>query len=96
MNLIVNGKLNKRNLLGYLAYIVFGIAMNLCIPLNMYFATVAGVNVGLVTIIWRASVFIGAFLDYVYFRTKMKYYHYLGILLILICVILIGIDNKGE
>ena len=68
MNLIIEGRLNKKNLLGYVAYTVYGVAMHLCILLNIYFATDAGINIGLVTIAWRASVFIGALLDYIYFK----------------------------
>ena len=96
MNLIVDGKLSKRNLLGYIGYTLFGLVMNICIPLNIYFAEEAGINVGLVTIIWRVSVFIGALLDYIYFKTKLKYYHFLGLILMVVCVVIISVDHMNQ
>ena len=96
MNLIIGGKLNKRNALGFSAYTAFLMAAHLCILLNVYFAEKSGINLGLVTIAWRASIFIGAFLDYVLFKTKLKYYHFLGLTLIVFCVCLVSVDHMKK
>ena len=92
-NLIVGGKLNKRNTLGFAAFCTFIMACHLCILLNVFFAERAGINLGLITIAWRASILFGAFMDFIIFKEKLKYYHFLGLILIVSCVTLISIDH---
>ena len=68
MNLINDGKLNKTNTLEFVAITTFLMGVHLCILFNVYYAEMAGINLGLVTIAWRASVFMGALMDYLFFK----------------------------
>ena len=53
-------------------------------------------NIGLISIIWRSSILMGAMSDYFIFKTKLKYYHLIGFVMIFICSILIVIDNNSK
>ena len=64
--------------------------------LNIYYANLAGVNIGLITVIWRISIFMGAFSDYLIFGQKLKYYHYIGLILIFMCSVLIAFDHMPK
>lgn len=56
-----------KNLVGYISYCLMMAATMVCLQLNFYYANLAYINVGLVTVVWRASIFLSAFLDYVIF-----------------------------
>ena len=58
--------------------------------LSIYYAGMAHVNAGIITIIWRAAVFTTAVADWLWFGQKLKYYHHIGLLAIVICVGLIS------
>ena len=61
--------------------------------LTLYFSALASINTGLITTIWGVSpVFIGL-LDYLIFRVKLKYYHYIGMFSIVACTILLSISG---
>jgi len=59
----------------------------------MEFSQKAGINVGVVTIIWRVGVFTSALGDYFFFGTKLKYFHILGLLAITACILVLNSKN---
>jgi drug/metabolite transporter (DMT)-like permease len=62
----------------------------------MYFATEAGLNVGVVTVIWSVNPLLMAFADRVIYKTYLKYYHYIGLMSIMICTIIIAIGGSDK
>ena len=62
--------------------------------LNLYFADKAGVNAGIMTVIWRLNVFMSAFSDRIMYKQELKYFHVVGLVSITVCVVLIGIDKS--
>ena len=61
--------------------------------LGIYFAIRAGVNTGIITIIWRSSMFTSALADYIIYGTSLRYYHWIGLIACLACTVLIGISK---
>lgn len=59
--------------------------------LTMYFATKAGINVGVVTVIWSVNPLLMALADKIVYQTKLKYYHYIGLLAIMLCTVCIAL-----
>lgn len=72
-------------------FIIFNIA-----NLNLYFSERAGINAGIITIIWRFSVFMTAFAERFIFGIKLKYFHWIGLISIFICTVLIGLNKASE
>ena len=61
---------------------------------TMYFANKAGVNVGVITTITSISPFFTAFADYLLYKVRMQYFHFLGMVIIVLGSIFICM--KGE
>lgn len=59
----------------------------------MIFSQKAGINVGVVTIIWRAGVFTSALGDYLFFGTKLQYFHMIGLVAITACILVLNAKN---
>ena len=63
-NIVVDGKLSQRNLLGFIVYCLnYFMIQNLAF-LTMYFAAKAKINVGVITTIWSINPLFMAFADY--------------------------------
>jgi len=57
----------------------------------MYFATMAGINVGVLTVIWSINPLMISFCDRMIYGTQLKYYHYIGLISIMVCTIIIAL-----
>lgn len=85
-NLIVDGKLRCKNVFALALYCLeFFLIQSMC-PIIFWFANLAGLNVGCITLVWSLSPFFIAIADYFTFKTKLKYYHYIGSTMIVICL----------
>jgi len=62
----------------------------------MFFATKAGINVGVITVIWSVNPLLMALADRIIYKTKLKYYHYIGLISILICTVIIAVYGSGK
>ena len=62
----------------------------------MYFATEAGINVGLITVIWSVNPLLMAIADRIIYKTHLKYYHYIGLIAIMICTIIIALFGGAK
>lgn len=65
----------------------------------MYFAALAQINVGLITTIWSINPLFIAIMDYLLFRQKLRYYHLIGTVSIVICTVVLslsGVLDSGE
>ena len=59
--------------------------------LTMWFADLAKVNVGLITVIWSINPLYMAAADYFLFKTNLKCFHLVGTVLIVACTILLSL-----
>lgn len=59
--------------------------------ITMWFASLAKVNVGVITVIWSVNPLFMAITDFFLFKVQMRYYHYVGMAGIVICTILISL-----
>ena len=60
---------------------------------TMEFATQAKINVGIITTIWCINPLFMAIMDFIIFRTRLEYYHFIGSFSIIVCSILIGMSK---
>lgn len=54
----------------------------------------ANVNAGVVTVIWSATPIFQAIIDYFAFSESLKYNHWIGMLMIIICSVLLGLQKE--
>ena len=66
-NIIKDGKMNYRNLLGFIAYCCVYLCIQNMAMLTMFTAKLAGVNVGVIITIWSINPLFMALLDYLFF-----------------------------
>lgn len=59
----------------------------------MWFANLAQINVGLITVIWSINPLYMAAADYFLFKTKLKCFHLVGTVLIVSCTILLSLKS---
>ena len=57
----------------------------------MWFAALANINVGLITVIWSINPLYMAAVDYFLFKTKLKSFHLVGTILIVACTVLLSL-----
>ena len=57
----------------------------------MWFAALANINVGLITVIWSINPLYMAAVDYFLFKTKLKTFHLVGTILIVACTVLLSL-----
>jgi drug/metabolite transporter (DMT)-like permease len=63
---------------------------------TLYFSLKADVNPGLTTSIWSVTPFFMSLADFIIFGNRLKRNHYIGITLIMLCVILLGLRDVLE
>ena len=61
--------------------------------LTMYYAARAEVNVGLITTIWSVNPLFMAIGVFVFFKEKLELYHFVGMILIVICTVLLSLST---
>ena len=61
--------------------------------MGIYYAIRANVNTGIVTIIWRGSIFVTALFDYIIYGQRLKYYHFIGLFACVGCTVLTGVSK---
>ena len=64
--------------------------------LCMYYATKAGINVGVITVIWSVNPLLMAIGDRIFYKRRIKYYHYIGLIAIMLCTICIALMGGDE
>lgn len=61
--------------------------------LTMYYAARAEVNVGLITTIWSVNPLFMAIGAFAFFAEKLETYHFVGMILIVICTVLLSLST---
>ena len=51
----------------------------------------AGINVGVIIVIWSINPLMISFCDRLIYKTHLKYYHYIGLIFIMVCTIIIAL-----
>ena len=101
-NIIIDGKWSGRNLLGFILFCITFFLTQVSAIESLFCAVYANINTGVITIIWRSSVFMAALADYIIFGQKLKYYHFIGLISCVTCTVLIALskvvtpDAKGD
>jgi drug/metabolite transporter (DMT)-like permease len=60
---------------------------------SLFTSVYANINPGVITIIWRSSIFLSALADYILFGQKLKYYHFIGLISCVTCNVLIVLSK---
>ena len=102
-NIIVGGKFRCINAVGFLAFcLMYFIIQNMAF-MTMWFADLAQINVGVITVIWSINPLYMAAVDYFLFKIKLKYFHFIGTIMIVGCTVLLALkpfiipnEDKGE
>ena len=92
-NVIVDKKLVKSNLLGFIGYCMMQVLILNMVMFTIYFSVLADLNTGIGTSIWALTPFMMSLGDHLFFGHKLKYNHVVGITLIITCVILISLRD---
>ena len=90
-NIIINGKLNCRNLLGYSIFCMLYFVIQNCAIMTMWFASRAGVNVGVITCIWSINPLFMSLLDFLIFGRELRYYHIIGTIALVLSALSISL-----
>ena len=63
------------------------------VVITLYLSAKAGVNAGLITSIWSITPFCFSVAERVLYGTKMQVNHFIGMLLIMACAILLSLSS---
>ena len=61
--------------------------------ITMWFATLANVNPGIITVIWALGPLYASVADRICYKIELKAYHWIGMTLIILCAILIALSG---
>lgn len=70
--------------------IVFSLFQGIAIT-TMWFAALANVNIGLITVIWAVNPFFMSVADYLIFKHSLKYFHWIGLVAIVGSTIILSL-----
>lgn len=71
-NLITGGRINLRNLLGFVIMCFLQVIVLNMVLFTLYFSVKAELNSGISTSIWSVTPFFMSFADYLIFGNKLK------------------------
>ena len=60
---------------------------------TMYFAALAHINVGIITTVWALTPLFMAIADSCIFHIKLEYFHYIGMFCIVICTVVLSLND---
>lgn len=63
---------------------------------TMYFATAASINVGVITVIWSITPLLMALADRIIYKFHLKYYHFIGMISMMVCTIFIALMGTDK
>ena len=65
----------------------------MALNVSIWLASLANINAGIITVIWSATPLFQAIADRLLFGDKLKYNHWIGMLLIFTCSVLLGLQS---
>ena len=91
-----NGKVHCKNVCGFTAFcLVYFLIQNLAFVM-MWTANLAGLNIGVVTVIWAINPALLACVEYFVFGTKPQIAHAFGILCMIACSVLLALSHPSK
>ena len=60
---------------------------------TMWFANLAEVNPGIITVIWALGPLYSGLADRIFYKTELKAFHWIGMVMIILCAILIALSG---
>jgi multidrug transporter EmrE-like cation transporter len=90
-NIIIFGRLQCKNLVGFMAYCANYFLIQTLAILTLYFAKRAQVNVGVIITLWNICPLFMAVLDFCIFGERLKCYHLVGTASIVTCCVVLSI-----
>lgn len=93
-NFVVNGRFILINFLSFVLFSVLAFLNQNLNNLTVWTARLAEVNPGVVTVIWSATPIFQAIIDKLFFYESLKYNHWIGMIMIIICSVLLGLQNQ--
>ena len=91
MKLIIDGKVDCKNVLGFVAFCFNYFLIQNMAFLTMWFASLADVNVGVITVIWSVNPLFMAIMDRIVYKEGMECYHLAGTLAIVACTVVLSL-----
>ena len=64
--------------------------------MTMWLATKADINVGVITCIWSINPLFIAILDYFIFSYRLRYYHVIGMVSLILCGLSISLTKEFD
>lgn len=87
---VVDGQIQWPRVNAFLLYcFLFFLIQNLAV-VTLYFAERAQINSGTISTIWNACPLFTAIMDLIMFNQKMKYYHIIGMVALVLCSVLLS------
>lgn len=91
-NFVKNGVLKKRNVLGFVVFSCFTFLNQNFNNLTVWTSGLAKINPGVVTVIFSATPICQALIDFCYFGERLKYNHWIGMLMMVTCSVLLAVQ----
>jgi len=91
LNLMKDGKIIKKNLYGFVLMSCFCFIIQNLLIITVWTARLADINVGVVSIIWSLTPLMVACMEYFMMGTKLRYYYFVGMILMLISAVLLSL-----
>ena len=95
-NLIVKGKLQTANVIAFACFCTIYLLNQILAFSTMYYAYLADLNKGVVSVIWGLNPLFIAFIDFLVYRSRLSPRHYFGFLTLILCTLFIAFSKKIE
>lgn len=89
--LIIDNKVDCKNVLGFVAFCFNYFLIQNMAFLTMWFAALADINVGVITVIWSVNPLFMAIMDWIIYKVSLECYHLAGTLAIVACTIILSL-----
>ena len=92
-NLIKNGRFQWVNFLGFIGFSFLLFCEQIMVNTTIWTAVLANINAGVVCVIFAFSPLFQAIVDRCCFGDKLKYHHWIGMIMIVICSALLSLHS---
>lgn len=89
----MDGKIDYLHLFGFLVFSVLYFVIQNVTFLTVWFANLAKINVGIITLIWSINPFYMAVADWIIYKSQLRYFHVIGMVLIVACSVLLSLRS---
>ena len=90
--MVKQGQLRRVNLIGFLGFQLNSLLVMNCSWITIWFALMANINAGVITVIWSVTPLGVAIAEYFIFGQRLKRNYQVGMALIIICVVALSLN----